>query len=113
MYAKRQDENIFNWQFVTQDEPCSFVFRHPKVQLFLQGDGPNGSFIVISQMPVNTSAPICPVNTSAPICQDGTGRKGQFTSRVRQINHCLVHDFDDLISCNLSPDYTCPFNFFR
>ena len=106
MYAKRQ-EDILDCQMkyvsVTPDElNCSFVFRHPKVQLFLQGDNPNDSIITISQMPVNTSA---------PICQDGTGSKGQHKSRVSQTNHCQAQEFDFLISCDLSPDFTCSFEF--
>ena len=105
VYAERQ-EDILDCQVkyvsVTPGEPCSFLFRHPKVQLFLQADNTNGSIVTISQVPLNTCAPICP---------DGTGSKGQHTSRVSQTNHCQAHEFDDLISCNLSPDYSCSFKF--
>ena len=105
VYAER-NENILNCQMkylsLAADEPCFFVSRHPKLQLFLQGDGVNGSNINISQIPVNASA---------PICQDGTGSKGQHTSRVSQTNQCQAHEFDNLIFCNLSPDSTCSFKF--
>ena len=106
VYAERQEDIPYcqmKYIYVTSDhEPCSFVFRHPNVQLFLRGEYPNGSIITISQMSVNTSA---------PICQDGNGSKGQHTSRVSQTSHCEALEFDDLISCNLSPDYTCSFKF--
>ena len=106
VYAERQ-ANILNCQMkyvsLTADEPCFFVARHPQLHLFLQGDNANGSSISITQTPGNMSAPICPV--------DGTGSEGQHTSRVSQTNLCQVNEFDDLISCNLTPDYTCSFNF--
>ena len=105
IYAERQ-ENILNCQMkyvsITADEPCFFVSRNPKLQLFLQGDNANGSSISIIQMAVNMSAPICP---------DGTSSEAQHTSRVSHKNHCQIYEFDDLISCNLSPDYTCCFKF--
>ena len=106
LYAERQD-NILNCEmkyvYFTADETCIVVTWHPKLQLFLQGDGVNGSNIDVIQMPVNTSAPICP---------DGTGTsKEQHKPRVSQTNHCQAHEFDDLFSCDLSFDYTCSFKF--
>ena len=105
VYAERQ-ENILNCQLkyvsLTADEPCFFVFQHQKLQLFLRADNANSSSITISQMTVNTSAPICP---------DGTSSKRQHTSKVSQTNHCQVREYDDLISCNLSPNNACSFKF--
>ena len=105
VYAERK-ENIFKCQMkyvsLSADENCFLVLRHPKVQLFLQGDSTNASSINISQMPVNISAPICP---------DGISSKRQHTPIVSQINHCQAHEYEDLISCNLSTDYTCSFKF--
>ena len=74
MYAERKD-NIFNCRMkyisLTTDEPCLFVSRHAKLQLFLLGhiNADRGS-INISQMPGNASAHTCP---------DGTGSEGQNT----------------------------------
>ena len=105
VYAERQ-EDILNCQMkyisLTANEPCFLVSRHPKLQLFLQGGSGNGSSVDISQMLVNTSATICP---------DGTSSKGRHTSRVSQTNYCQVQEYDNVISCNLSPDYTCSFKF--
>ena len=62
-------ENILNCRMkyvsLTADEPCLFVSRHPKLQLFLLGhiNADRGS-INISQMPGNASAPIWSVPTS-------------------------------------------------
>ena len=105
MYAERK-ANIFECQMkyvsVRADKTCLFVSRHSKLKLFLQGDKANGSSIIISQMPGNASA---------PICQDDTRSKEQHTSRVSQTNHCQAYESDDLLICNLSPDYTCSFKF--
>ena len=105
VYAERQG-NILNCQrkyvsFIA-DAPCFFVSRYPKLQLFLQGGSDSGNSITISQMSVNSSV---------TICQDSTGREEQHTFRVGQTHHCQAHEFDDLISCNLSPDRTCSFKF--
>ena len=93
LFAERQ-LNIHNCQMkyvsFVADEPCFFVSRHPELQLFLEGYNANSNSIDISQIPVNTSA---------PICLDVTGSKGQHTSRVSQSNYCQTHEFDQLISC--------------
>ena len=104
VYAERQDMLNCQLKYVslTADEPCFFLSRHPKLQLFLQGGNAYSSSITISQITVNTSA---------PICSDGTVKEGLHTSRVSQTNHCKVREFDDLISCHFFPDYTCSFKF--
>ena len=105
MYAERQ-EDILNCQMkyisLTANKHCFLVSRHPNLQLFLQGDSVNGSSVDISQILVNTSATICP---------DGTSSKGRHTSTVSQTNFCHVQEYDSVISCNLSPNYTCSFKF--
>ena len=105
MYAERQ-KNILKCQMkyvsLTADEPCVFVSRHPKLKLIVQGDSENGSIIIISQVTGNTSATICP---------DGTGSKEQHTSRISQTNHCQVREFENVLSCEYFPDYTCFFLF--
>ena len=102
VYAKRQG-NIPDYQMkyvsVSPAEPCLFLFPcHPKVQLFQQDD----SIFTISKMSVNTSVPICP---------DDANNKEQQSPKVSQTNHCQGQEFDDLVSCDLSPDYTCYFKF--
>ena len=87
--------------FIT-DEPCMYVARYPKIHLFLEGDSTTGSKIIISQMRVNTSA---------PICSNGTGSGWQHIPRVSQTNYCQSNDFEDMISCDLSPDQTCSLKF--
>ena len=105
VYAERQ-ENILSCQrkyvSLAAIKPCFFVFRHPRLLLFLQGDNANDSSITISQMTVNMSVSICP---------DGTGNEGQYSSKVSQTNHCQVDEFDNLFYCQLSPDYKCSFKF--
>ena len=106
VYAERQ-ENMLNCQMkyvsFTTDKPCFFVSRHPNLRLFLQGNSGNGSSISISQLPANTSASFC--------SDGGVGSKGQHSSRVGQKNHCQAYEFDDMVSCNLSPYNTCSFKF--
>ena len=105
VYTERQ-ENILNCQMkyvsLTANESCFVVSRHPKLQLFLRVDSANSSSVTISQMTVNTSAPICP---------DGTSSNRQHTSKVSQTNHCQAREFDDLISCNLPRNNACSFKF--
>ena len=107
VYAERQG-NALNCQgkYVSYiaDAPCFSVSRYPKLQLFLQGGSDSGSSVTISQMSVNSSV---------TICQDITGSEEQHTSRVGQTRHCQAREFDDLISCNFSPDHTCSFKFPR
>ena len=82
----------------TANESCSVVFRHPKLQIFLQGNSVNNSTIIINQMSENGSAPC-------------SGSKGQHVFKVSPTKHCQVNEFENLISCNVSPDYTCSFQF--
>ena len=105
VYMERQEDILkcqMKYVLFPADESCFFVSLHPKLQLFLHGNSANDSSITISQMRVNTSA---------PICSNDTGSEGKRKSTVSQANHCQVYENDDLISCNLSSDYTCSFEF--
>ena len=100
-YAERQGsipDHQMKYVSFTANEPCVFVFRHPKVQIFRQSDSVNNSSIIISKMPENGSAPC-------------SGSKGQHVFKVSQAKHCQVNEFEHLISCNISPNYTCYFQF--
>ena len=100
VYAERL-ENTLDCQmkyisFGTVDKPCVFVSRHPKIQLFLQGDSDDSSTLFISNIPVNMSM---------PICLEDVGDLEQYSSRVSLTNHCQTDEFNHLISCH--SNYTC------
>ena len=84
------------------DESCMFVFRHLKLQLFLQGDSGNGGSVSISNIPVNASMPICPGDAND---------LEQHESRVSQTKRCQIDEFNHLIYCNLISDHICSFSF--
>ena len=105
LYVERQ-ENVLDCQkkyvSVTADEPCIFVSQHPKLQLFLHGNSDKSSGIAISNIPVDTSF---------PICLDDVNDLEQYGSQVSQTKHCQINEYNHLISCNLTPDNICSFDF--
>ena len=105
MYVERQ-ANVLDCQkryvSVTTTEPCVFVSLHPTLKLFLQVYDYTESGIHIGDVPANKSV---------PTCLQVTVDEEQHASRVSQTKYCQTQEFNHLISCNLSPDYTCSFKF--
>ena len=105
VYAARQGHTLagqMKYVSFTADEPCIFVFRHPKVQLYLQGNNENASSIDISHILVNTSA--------LDYLHDADDVE-KHASRVSQTNHCQTKEYNHLYSCNLSSNDTWSFTF--
>ena len=74
--------------------PCTSIFRHPDLQLSLQGN----VSVKISEIPVDSSVPLCPVN-------------GINEQLFPDITLCVSEEFNHQITCTLSSKRVCSFEF--
>ena len=100
LYAERQGD-LLNCQnrflVITDVIPCSIVFWHWEIQLFLKG---NTSFF-ISEIPVSQSSSLCPKPVDV--------QEHDVKHRVSQTNICHIKEFNHSVSCTRFPDKSCVF----
>ena len=102
LYVERQEDiPLCQKRYVsfTTDVYCVYVL-HQHVKIFLQGYPDNRSIFISG----------IHLNTSMPMCMDDEDDE-RHVSRVSQTNHCHAEEFNLLISCNPSFDFTCTFEF--
>ena len=100
LYAERKGDILHcqkRYVSFTTNKYCFYVFRHHHVQLFWLGN------------PGDRNISISGIQTNSSICLDDDDER--HVSRVSQTNQCHAEEFNDLISCDLSFDFTCSFNF--
>ena len=81
---------------ITDVIPCSFVFWHREIQLFLEGN----ISIFISEIPVNRSSSLCPKPVDV---------QEHVKHRVSRTNFCRIKEFNHSVSCTRFPDNSCVF----
>ena len=84
---------------ITADESCIFLSQHSQLRLFLPGY--NRTVLISGTRN----------NSSVPTCSGQTDPQDQHVSRVIQMKHCQIEEFNHLISCDLSSGNTCSLEF--
>ena len=102
LYAERQGD-LHGCQnryiAITEPGPCTNVFIHPKINLYLQGN----ITILMSEISKNI-----PMNTCS---EEESETKGDKTMGENQTKQCATLDFIDTISCVLDENQICSFHF--
>ena len=102
LYAERQGDLLScqnRFLVITDVTPCSIVFSHREMQLYLEGN----TSIFISEIQVNRSLSLClkPIDDQE-----------EATHRVSQTNFCHIKEFNHSVSCTRFPDKSCAFHDF-
>ena len=99
LYAERKGD-LLNCQnrflVITDVRPCSIVFWHQKIQLYLKGN----TSIFINEMQVTQSSSLCPKPVDV---------QEHVKHRVSQTNFCCIKEFNHSVSCTRFPDNSCVF----
>ena len=99
LYAERQGD-LHGCQkryvAITAVGPCTSVFQHPYLHLFLEGN----ITTLLSEIPHNSS-----------MSYDGEGKDGGNAMGENQTKQCSTQEFMDTISCTLDQYQTCSFHF--
>ena len=99
LYAQRQGD-LLNCQnrflVITDVRPCSIVFWHRKIQLYLESN----TSIFINEIQVAQSTSLCPKPVDV---------QEHVKHRVSQTNFCRIKEFNHSVSCTRFPDNSCVF----
>ena len=90
--------------FKTDSHDCFSVVQDHKMHIFLQVSDRNDSTISISHTLFNKFVPLCSENAVIE-------EQRVYPSRLNQTKYCQTVTYDHMVSCTLSPDYSCSFKF--
>ena len=102
LYAERQgdlDGCQNRYVAITEAGPCNNIFRHPNINLFLQGS----ITILLSEISKNVSMTTC--------SNEKSKTEGDKTMGENQTKQCATLEFKDTISCTRDHNQICSFHF--